>query len=38
MTDWQGETIAEIAAAMGRGETTSVALTERCLARIATLK
>lgn len=37
MTDWQGETIAELAAALQRGETTSVATTERCLARIATL-
>jgi aspartyl-tRNA(Asn)/glutamyl-tRNA(Gln) amidotransferase subunit A len=35
MTDWQGETIAELALALARGETTSVALTERCLARIA---
>ncbi len=37
MTDWQGETIAELAAALARDETTSVAITERCLSRIAAL-
>ena len=37
MTDWKGETIAELAGALARRETTSVALTEWCLERIATL-
>lgn len=37
MTDWNGETISELAAALARRETTSVALTERCLERIASL-
>ena len=37
MSDWQGETIADLAGALTRRETTSVALTEWCLERIATL-
>lgn len=37
MTDWHGETIADLAGALSRGKTTSVALTERCLERIAAL-
>jgi len=37
MTDWPGQTISDLAAALTRGETTSVALTEQCLERIATL-
>jgi len=37
MTDWQGETIADLAGALARRKTTSVALTEWCLERIATL-
>lgn len=37
MTHWHGETIAELAGALARRETTSVALTERCLERIAAL-
>jgi aspartyl-tRNA(Asn)/glutamyl-tRNA(Gln) amidotransferase subunit A len=37
MTDWKGETIAELCGALARRETTSVALTEWCLDRIATL-
>jgi aspartyl-tRNA(Asn)/glutamyl-tRNA(Gln) amidotransferase subunit A len=37
VTDWGGETIAELGEALRRGATTAERLTEQCLERIATL-